>query len=207
MTIRSLIWRMRLADPDLQFRAVRRTWSLTGLHQRTIAWCWGQRVEAGPDGPQSPVLVWRNVTRVKLIQGLPVGAYHAPPDELLPGEPLICDGIELPVKHRKKRLDLEARGLIKGAQVDLPGCPAQTPPAFQPPACDRRGGPASLGRVDRKDRDCRTRKSRLFPIAARMGATFLHGAAVTIHKAQGSPVGNRAGLCAGSLGSSARWAG
>ena len=37
--------------------------------------------------------------------------------KLLPGEPLICDGIELPLKHRKKRLDLEARGLIKGAQV------------------------------------------------------------------------------------------
>ena len=40
-----------------------------------------------------------------------------PDDSLLPGEPLICDGIELPTKHRKKRIDLEARGLIKGAQV------------------------------------------------------------------------------------------
>ena len=47
----------------------------------------------------------------------PVDRVPAPPDELLAGEPLICDGIELPVKHRKKRLDLEARGLIKGAQV------------------------------------------------------------------------------------------
>jgi exodeoxyribonuclease-5 len=59
--------------------------------------------------------VWRNATRIQLIH-----ASHrlaAPETELLPGEPLICDGIELPLKHRKKRLDLEARGLIKGAQV------------------------------------------------------------------------------------------
>ena len=65
---------------------------------------------------RSPVLVWRNVTRIKLIQAFR-GAFNAPLEELLAGEPLICDGIELPLKHRKKRLDLEARGLIKGAQV------------------------------------------------------------------------------------------
>jgi exodeoxyribonuclease-5 len=62
------------------------------------------------------VLVWRNATRVRLIQAFR-NAYGAPEDQLLPGEPLICDGIELPLKHRKKRIDLEARGLIKGAQV------------------------------------------------------------------------------------------
>ena len=39
---------------------------------------------------------------------------HQRIDALLPGEPLICDGIELPLKHRKKRMDLEARGLTKG---------------------------------------------------------------------------------------------
>ena len=65
---------------------------------------------------RSPVLVWRNATRVRLIQAFRA-AYGAPIDELLPGEPLICDGIELPLKHRKKRIDLEARGLIKGAQA------------------------------------------------------------------------------------------
>ena len=32
------------------------------------------------------------------------------------GEPLMCDGIELPRKLRHKRMDLQARGLIKGAQ-------------------------------------------------------------------------------------------
>ena len=76
---------------------------------------WAERVEAGLMA-RSPVLVWRNVTRVRLIQAFR-NAYGAPEDQLLPGEPLICDGIELPLKHRKKRIDLEARGLIKGAQV------------------------------------------------------------------------------------------
>jgi exodeoxyribonuclease-5 len=60
--------------------------------------------------------VWRNATRIKLIHAFRT-AHAAPETELLPGEPLICDGIELPLKHRRKRLDLEARGLIKGAQV------------------------------------------------------------------------------------------
>ena len=75
----------------------------------------GQRVEADLMA-RSPVLVWRNVTRVRLIAAFR-SAYGATVEELLPGEPLICDGIELPLKHRKKRIDLEARGLIKGAQV------------------------------------------------------------------------------------------
>jgi exodeoxyribonuclease-5 len=70
------------------------------------------------------------MTRIKLIQAFRT-AHGAPEDDLMPGEPLICDGIELPLKHRKKRIDLEARGLIKGAQViylgpgnarALPGC-------------------------------------------------------------------------------------
>ena len=58
----------------------------------------------------------RNATRIRLITAFRA-AQGAPEDALLPGEPLICDGIELPLKHRKKRIDLEARGLIKGAQV------------------------------------------------------------------------------------------
>ena len=74
-----------------------------------------QRVESSLMA-RSPVLVWRNATRIRLIHAFRA-AYGAPADELLSGEPLICDGIELPLKHRKKRLDLEARGLIKGAQV------------------------------------------------------------------------------------------
>ncbi|MFN3281658.1 MAG: AAA family ATPase, partial [Tabrizicola sp.] len=62
---------------------------------------WAERVEAGLMA-RSPVLVWRNVTRVRLIQAFR-SAYGAPEDQLLPGEPLICDGIELPLKHRTKR--------------------------------------------------------------------------------------------------------
>ena len=76
---------------------------------------WGQRVEVDLMA-RSPVLVWRNVTRIRLINAFR-SVHGAPEDALLEGEPLICDGLELPLKHRKKRLDLEARGLIKGAQV------------------------------------------------------------------------------------------
>ena len=65
---------------------------------------------------RSPVLVWRNATRIRLIRAFRQ-AHGADDTHLLPGEPLICDGLELPLKHRKRRIDLEARGLIKGAQV------------------------------------------------------------------------------------------
>jgi exodeoxyribonuclease V len=78
---------------------------------------------------RSPVLVWRNATRIRLIHAFRGGVQGAPEDELLPGEPLICDGIELPLKHRKKRIDLEARGLIKGAQVIYLG-PGNRKPGF-----------------------------------------------------------------------------
>ena len=49
---------------------------------------------------RAPVLVWRNVTRVRLIHAFR-SAHGAPEDALLPGEPLVCDGIELPLKHRQ----------------------------------------------------------------------------------------------------------
>ena len=65
---------------------------------------------------RSPVLVWRNATRIRLINAFR-SVYNAPNDRLMEGEPLICDGLELPLKHRKKRIDLEARGLTKGANV------------------------------------------------------------------------------------------
>jgi exodeoxyribonuclease-5 len=53
----------------------------------------------------SPVLVWRNSTRIRLINAFRE-AHSITETELVPGEPLICDGIELPMKHRKKRIDL-----------------------------------------------------------------------------------------------------
>lgn len=106
-----------------------------------------------------------------------------PEDELLEGEPLICDGIELPLKHRKKRLDLEARGLIKGAQVIYLG-PGRRPGFSRLHvigAEDPQMSAASIVKIEHEGDE-----EPFIPFAAKMGATFLHGAAVTIHKAQGS---------------------
>ncbi|SLN26160.1 ATP-dependent DNA helicase [Pseudooctadecabacter jejudonensis] len=131
---------------------------------------------------RSPCLVWRNATRIKLIHAFRA-AYGAPDDELLEGEPLICDGIELPMKHRKKRLDLEARGLIKGAQVVYLG-PGRKPGFSRlhvMGAEDPQLSAASIVKIEFEGDE-----EPFIPFAAKMGATFLHGAAVTIHKAQGS---------------------
>ncbi|WP_210528001.1 ATP-dependent DNA helicase [Rubellimicrobium arenae] len=131
---------------------------------------------------RSPVLVWRNATRIKLIHAFR-SAHGAPETELLPGEPLICDGIELPMKHRKKRLDLEARGLIKGAQVIYLG-PGRKPGFSRLHvigAEEPQVSAASIVKIEKEGEE-----EPFIPYAAQMGATFLHGAAVTIHKAQGS---------------------
>ncbi len=143
-----------------------------------------QRVDASLMA-RSPVLVWRNATRVRLINAFRA-AYGAPQDSLLPGEPLICDGIELPLKHRKKRLDLEARGLIKGAQVVYLG-PGRKPGFSRLHvigAEDPQVSAASIVKIELPDEE-----EPFIPFAATMGAAFLHGAAVTIHKAQGSQWG------------------
>ncbi len=131
---------------------------------------------------RSPVLVWRNKTRIRLIHAFRA-AHHAPEFELLPGEPLICDGIELPLKHRKKRIDLEARGLIKGAQCVYlgPGRKAGFSRLHVFGAPDPQVSAASIVKIERPDEE-----EPFIPFAAKMGAAFLHGAAVTIHKAQGS---------------------
>ena len=131
---------------------------------------------------RSPVLVWRNATRIRLINAFRA-VHGAPEDALLAGEPLICDGIELPVKHVKKRRELEARGLIKGAQVVYVG--EGRKPGFSRlhviGAEDPQVSAASIVKIEKPDEE-----EPFIPFAARMGATFLHGAAVTIHKAQGS---------------------
>jgi exodeoxyribonuclease-5 len=131
---------------------------------------------------RSPMLCWRNATRIRLIAGFRA-AHGAPEDRLTPGEPLICDGIELPAKHRKKRVDLETRGLVKGAQVVFLGegrkggfarlhvVGAEAP----------RVNVAAIIKIEGPDRE-----EPLIASAARMGAAFVHGAACTIHKAQGS---------------------
>ena len=119
---------------------------------------------------RSPVLVWRNVTRIKLIQAFR-SAYGAPGDALMPGEPLICDGLELPLKHRNKRIDLEARGLIKGAQVIYLG-PGRKPGFSRlhvVGAEEPRISAASIVKIEMPDVE-----EPFIPYAARMGATFLH---------------------------------
>ncbi len=131
---------------------------------------------------RAPVLVWRNATRIRLISAFRK-AYDAPETALLNGEPLICDGVELPLKHRKKRIDLEARGLIKGAQVVYLG-PGKKPGfarVYVMGAPDPLVNAASIIQIEMPGED-----EPLMASAARMGAVFLHGAAVTIHKAQGS---------------------
>jgi exodeoxyribonuclease-5 len=142
---------------------------------------WAERVEVDLMA-RSPVLVWRNATRIRLINAFRA-VHGAPEDELLPGEPLVCDGIELPLKHRRKRLDLEARGLIKGAQVIYLG-PGRKPGFSRlhvVGAPEPQVSAASIVKIEKPDEE-----EPFIPFAAHMGATFLHGAAVTIHKAQGS---------------------
>ena len=130
----------------------------------------------------SPILVWRNKTRIRLIKAFRA-AHDAPEDQLVPGEPLICDGLELPLKQRKQRIDLEARGLIKGAQATYLG-PGRRPGFVKVDIAgtDEPGiSVASIVQIERPDEE-----EPLLVSAARSGAVFLHGAACTIHKAQGS---------------------
>lgn len=168
-----------LSDESLQFHDFERM--IQEAAQKDDRVVWAQRVEADMMA-RSPVLVWMNKTRVRLIQAFR-NAYGAPADELLAGEPLICDGIELPLKHRKKRIDLEARGLIKGAQVVYLG-PGRKPGFSRIHvlgAEDPQVSAASIIKIEMPDEE-----EPFIPFAARMGAAFLHGSAVTIHKAQGS---------------------
>jgi len=168
-----------LADPMVDFYAFEKMVAeAAAVDERVVM---AQRVEADLMA-RSPVLVWRNATRIRLIHAFRA-AFDAPIDELLAGEPLICDGIELPMKHRKKRLDLEARGLIKGAQVVYLG-PGRKPGFSRlhvMGAEDPQVSAASIVKIEQEGD-----AEPFIPFAARMGATFLHGAAVTIHKAQGS---------------------
>jgi len=131
---------------------------------------------------RSPMLVWRNKIRLRLIKAFRE-AHACPGHALMPGEPLICDGLEIPARYRKLRMELEARGVIKGTQatyvregrrhgfarVDIHG-------TDEPPISI-----AAIIQIERPDAD-----DPVIISAARSGALFLHGAACTIHKAQGS---------------------
>ena len=168
-----------LGDPGLEFQDFEQMVGEAARRDERVVW--GERVEVDLMA-RSPVLVWRNATRIRLINAFR-NVHNAPEDALLEGEPLICDGIELPLKHRRKRLDLEARGLIRGAQVIYLG-PGRKPGFSRlhvMGAEDPQVGAASIVKIEKPDEE-----EPFIPFAARMGATFLHGAAVTIHKAQGS---------------------
>jgi exodeoxyribonuclease-5 len=168
-----------LGDPGLDFHGFERKVAAAANQDDRIVVA--ERVDADLMA-RSPALVWRNVTRIRLIAAFRQ-AHGAPTRELLPGEPLICDGIELPLKHRKKRIDLEARGLIKGAPVVYLGTGARD--GFARLHVMGAGEPqvsvAAIVRIETPEEG-----EPFIPHAAQMGAVFLHGAAVTIHKAQGS---------------------
>ncbi|WP_127105169.1 ATP-dependent DNA helicase [Pararhodobacter zhoushanensis] len=168
-----------LADPDLTFETFEAQIEAAARKDDRVVWA--QRVQSDLMA-RSPVLVWRNATRIRLIHAFRA-AHGAPETELLPGEPLICDGLELPLKHRKKRVDLEARGLIKGAQCIYLG-PGKRPGFSRlhvMGAEEPQVSAASIVKIEREGEE-----EPFIPFAAHMGAAFLHGAAVTIHKAQGS---------------------
>ncbi|MHA7887135.1 MULTISPECIES: ATP-dependent DNA helicase [Roseicyclus] len=168
-----------LSDPELSFERFERM--IEDAARRDDRVVVAPRVDSDLMA-RSPVLVWRNATRIRLITAFR-GAHGAPEDALIAGEPLICDGIELPLKHRKRRIDLEARGLIKGAPAIYLGPGSR--PGFSRlhviGAESPRFSAASIVKIEKPDEE-----EPFIPYAARMGAAFLHGAAVTIHKAQGS---------------------
>ncbi len=168
-----------LSDPELDFdQFERRVEAAAAQDPRVIL-----AERADPDlMARSPMLVWRNATRIRLISAFRT-VHDAPEFELIPGEPLICDGVELPLKHRRKRIDLEAPGLVKGAQCVYLG--AGRKPGFARVhvvgAEDPKVNVAAIIQIERPGEE-----EPFIPTAATMGAAFLHGAAATIHKAQGS---------------------
>jgi exodeoxyribonuclease-5 len=168
-----------LADEALTFEAFERmVEEAARADPRVIV---AERVDADLMA-RSPVLVWRNATRIRLIHAFRA-AHGAPEDALIPGEPLICDGIELPLKHRKRRIELEAKGLVKGAQAIYLG-PGKKPGFSRlhlVGAEDPRISVASIVKIEKPGEE-----EPFIPYFANMGAVFLHGSAVTIHKAQGS---------------------
>jgi exodeoxyribonuclease-5 len=168
-----------LADEALTFEAFERmVEDAARADPRVIV---AERVDADLMA-RSPVLVWRNATRIRLIHAFRA-AHGAPEDALIPGEPLICDGIELPLKHRKRRIELEAKGLVKGAQAIYLG-PGKKPGFSRLHLIgveDPRISVASIVKIEKPEEE-----EPFIPYFASMGAVFLHGSAVTIHKAQGS---------------------
>ena len=81
-----------LADPAMGFEGFERLVEESARRDDRVVW--GQRVEVDLMA-RSPVLVWRNATRIRLIQAFQASLRCAGYGTAA-GEPLICDGIELP---------------------------------------------------------------------------------------------------------------
>ncbi|MEM6354945.1 MAG: AAA family ATPase [Pseudomonadota bacterium] len=167
-----------LGDPDLEFHDFERMVEDAAARDERIVLA--PRADADLMC-ESPMLVWRNKTRVRLIAAFRA-AQRIAAGELAKGEPLICDGLELPLKQRKNRIELEAHGLVKGAQARYLG-PGRKPNYARIDVAGTEAGAISVSaiiQIEQPDDE------PVLASAARMGALFLHGAAVTIHKAQGS---------------------
>ena len=168
-----------LSDPELEYDDFHKMVEETARKDDRVAFA--ERVNVDQLA-RSPILVWRNATRIRLINAFRT-VHDAPESELLVGEPLICDGLELPIKLRHRRIELEMRGLIKGAQAIYMGPSGR--PGFSRVhvmgAVEPNTSVSSIVRIEKPDED-----EPAMPYAAKMGAVFVHGAALTIHKAQGS---------------------
>ena len=168
-----------LADPNLDYGQFEALIAEKARHDERVVW--GSRVDVDLMA-HAPVLVWRNATRIRLLRAFR-SVHDAPETQLLKGEPLICDGIDLPHKFVSKRLEFEANGLIKGAQVIYmgPGRFAGHARLHILGAEQPQISVESIVRIERPEGE-----EPNIPIAAKMGALFLHGSSVTIHKSQGS---------------------
>ena len=168
-----------LSDPELEYNDFQKMVEQAAKKDDRVVFA--ERVNVDQLA-RSPILVWRNATRIRLINAFRT-VYDAPESELLVGEPLVCDGLELPIKFWNRRVELEMRGLIKGAQVIYMGPSSR--PGFSRVhvigAVEPNTSVSSIVRIEKPDDDEPT-----MPYAAKMGAVFVHGAALTIHKAQGS---------------------
>ncbi len=168
-----------LFDPAVEFRDFSALVRETARRDSRVVWA--EAADAALMA-RTPLLVWRNSTRFRMIHAFRA-AYGLAPNVLAPGEPLVCDGLEIPLDRRKQRLALELRGLIKGAQVIYLG-PGRKPGfarIFLIGAEDPRFSVAAIVKIEQPDAE-----PALMPFTAEMGAVFIHGAALTIHKAQGS---------------------
>ncbi|MCY4151405.1 MAG: AAA family ATPase [Aestuariivita sp.] len=168
-----------LARPDLEFSDFQEILSETAARDERVVQ--SSRVDVDL-AARSPVLVWRNATRVRLIHAFRT-VHVAPEDKLIPGEPLICDGIEFPQKFLQRRQEFESRGLVKGAFAVYLG-PTRRRGYSQLHLMGAEKPKMAVETIIRIERPDETEP--LIPVAARMGALFLHGCAVTIHKSQGS---------------------